>query len=98
MFSQWRLNDEDEFTFMIIMAKTKDGKEINYTIYDERKDGWSSMSRTTGLTACAFTELLINKKIDEKGIQCPEVLGQKEKIYDFVLDYLTKRGIVININ
>jgi len=98
LFSQWKLEDEDEFTFMIILAKTKDGKEISYTIYDERKNGWSSMSRTTGLTACAFAELLINNRIDKKGIQCPEVLGQNEEIYTFVLNYLTRKGIVINEN
>jgi saccharopine dehydrogenase-like NADP-dependent oxidoreductase len=56
------------------------------------------MSRTTGLTACAFTELLINNKIAKKGIQCPEVIGQNEKNYNFVLDYLAKKGIVINQN
>ena len=98
LFNQWKLKDEDEFTFMIILGKTEDGKEISYTIYDERRDGWSSMSRTTGLTACAFTELLINKKIAKKGIQCPEVIGQNEKNYNFVLDYLTKKGIRINQN
>lgn len=98
LFNQWRLNDEDEFTFMIILAKTKDGKEIIYTIYDERRDGWSSMSRTTGLTACAFSQLLIKNKINKKGIQCPEVLGQDEEIYDFILDYLNKKGITIKEN
>jgi saccharopine dehydrogenase-like NADP-dependent oxidoreductase len=98
LFSQWELKDEDEFTFMIILGKTENGREISYTIYDERRDGWSSMSRTTGLTACAFTELLINNKIAKKGIQCPEVIGQNEKNYNFVLDYLTEKGIVINQN
>ena len=39
---------------MMITAVRKDGSEINYTVYDERTDGWSSMARTTGLTACAF--------------------------------------------
>jgi saccharopine dehydrogenase-like NADP-dependent oxidoreductase len=65
LFKEWKLHDEDEFTFMIILATTKSGKDITYTIYDERKDGWSSMSRTTGLTACAFTKLLVNNKISE---------------------------------
>ena len=63
LFEEWKLNNEDEFTFMIIMSKTKDGEEINYTIYDETRKGWSSMSRTTGLTACAFTKLLVDKNI-----------------------------------
>ena len=95
LFKQWKLTDEDEFTFMIILAKAKDGKEISYTVYDERKDGWSSMSRTTGLTACAFTKLLISKNIEAKGIMCPEVLGKNDEYYNFVMDYLSEKGISI---
>ena len=95
LFKEWKLHDEDEFTFMIILATTKSGKDITYTIYDERKDGWSSMSRTTGLTACAFTKLLVNNKISGSGIQCPEKLGQNESNYNFVLNYLKENDISI---
>ena len=95
LFKQWKLTNEDEFTFMIILAMTEDGKEISYTVYDERKDGWSSMSRTTGLTACAFTKLLISKNITAKGILCPEVLGKNDEYYNFVIDYLLEKGISI---
>jgi lysine 6-dehydrogenase len=98
LFKEWKLNDEDEFTFMIILARTKTGEDITYTVYDERKNGWSSMSRTTGLTACAFTKLLVNKKIKGSGIQCPEKLGQIESNYNFVLDYLKEKGISIQSN
>ena len=70
---------------MLIIAITEDGEEISYTIYDERTDGWSSMSRTTGLTACAFTKLLISKNMLDKGMQCPEVLGMDENNYNFVI-------------
>ena len=98
LFKEWKLNDEDEFTFMIILATTKTGDDITYTVYDERKNGWSSMSRTTGLTACAFTKLLVNNKISEKGVQCPESLGQTEFNYNFVLDYLKEKGISIQSN
>ena len=95
LFEQWELTDEDEFTLMIIIARDTDGKEKSYTIYDERKEGWSSMSRTTGLTACAFAELLINGNIEKKGIVCPEIIGKSNKHYNFVINYLTERGIVI---
>ena len=53
------------------------------------------MSRTTGLTACAFTKLLISKNMLAKGMQCPEVLGMNEENYNFVIEYLIERGIVI---
>tara|TARA_B100000945_G_scaffold61640_1_gene45867 strand:+ start:399 stop:1487 length:1089 start_codon:yes stop_codon:yes gene_type:complete len=95
LFKQWKLTDEDEFTLMIIIARNTDGKEKSYTIYDERKEGWSSMSRTTGLTACAFAELLISGNIKKKGIVCPEIIGKSNKHYNFVINYLTERGIII---
>lgn len=98
LFKEWKLNNEDEFTFMIILATTITGEDITFTVYDERKNGWSSMSRTTGLTACAFTKLLVNKKISGNGIQCPEKLGQIESNYNFVLDYLKEKGISIQSN
>ena len=99
LFDEWKLlDDEEEFTFMIITAVRKDGSEINYTVYDERTDGWSSMARTTGLTACAFAKLIIENKITKTGILCPEILGQNKQNYEFVLDYLKERGIRINHN
>lgn len=95
LFKQWKLTDEDEFTFMLIIAKTEDGREISYTIYDQRTEGWSSMSRTTGLTACAFTRLLLSKENLGKGILCPEVLGKNNDNYNFIINYLTEKGIQI---
>jgi len=98
LFEEWKLDNEEEFTIMTISARTYKGKKINYTVYDEGKDGWSSMSRTTGLTACAFTKLLLEKKINKSGVQCPENLGQTEYNYNFVLDYLKEKGISIQSN
>ena len=99
LFDEWKLSkNEDEFTFMIITAIKRDGSEINYTVYDERTEGWSSMARTTGLTACAFAKLIIEKKITKTGILCPETLGQDKSNYDFVIDYLKKRKVRITYN
>ena len=97
LFEEWKLlEDDEEFTFMIITAVKKDDSEINYTVYDERTDGWSSMARTTGLTACAFAKLIIENRITETGILCPETLGQNKQNYDFVMDYLKDKNIRIN--
>ena len=97
LFEEWKLlEDDEEFTFMIITAVKKDDSEINYTVYDERTDGWSSMARTTGLTACAFAKLIIENRITETGILCPEILGQNKQNYDFVMDYLKDKNIRIN--
>jgi len=96
LFKLWKLGEEEEeFTFMLVIATDTDGKEISYTIYDEFTDGWSSMARTTGLTACAFSKLVLEKEIEGSGIICPEKIGMESRLYDFVLDYLKERGISI---
>ena len=98
-FDEWKLSeDEDEFTFMIISAIKRDGTEINYTVYDEKTEGWSSMARTTGLTACAFAKLIAEKNITKTGIICPEVLGQDKNNYDFVTNFLKNKNIRITCN
>tara|TARA_B100000700_G_scaffold56143_1_gene60476 strand:+ start:701 stop:1762 length:1062 start_codon:yes stop_codon:yes gene_type:complete len=98
LFNLWKLDEEDEFTILIIISETNTGKEIIYTIYDEKKDGWSSMSRTTGLTACAISQLLIDGKIKQNGIICPEVIGQNNEHFEFVKKYLKERDIEIKSN
>ena len=96
LFELWKLNEnEEEFTFMLIIATKKNGKEISYTVFDEYTNGWSSMSRTTGLTACALSKLVLEKEIEETGIICPEKIGIENRFYDFVLDYLREKGISI---
>ena len=80
---------------MLILATTDEGVDISYTVYDDYTQGWSSMSRTTGLTACAFSRLILEKKIMEKGVICPETLGTNGLFYDYILDYLSTKGILI---
>ena len=65
---------------------------------DEFTDGWSSMARTTGLTACAFSKLVLEKEIEGSGIICPEKIGMENRFYNFVLDYLKEKGISIEAN
>ena len=96
LFEAWKLDEgEEEFTFMLILATTREGNDINYTIYDDFTEGWSSMARTTGLTACAFSRLVLERKIKDRGIICPETLGKNHVYYNYVLDYLKEKGISI---
>ena len=96
LFESWKLEEgEEEFTFMLILAVPSEGNEISYTIYDEFTEGATSMARTTGLTACAFSRLVLENKIKEKGVICPETLGMNNIFYDYVLNYLRDRGILI---
>ena len=96
LFESWKLEKgEEEFTFMLILAVPRKGNEISYTIYDEFTEGATSMARTTGLTACAFSRLVLENKIRKKGVICPETLGMNDVFYDYVLDYLRDKGILI---
>ncbi len=99
LFDQWRLNpDDEEFTLMQIVIKgKKDGKqmEVEYFLYDEydKKNRISSMSRTTAFTATAVAELVLNKKINAKGIIPPEIVGSEEEAFKFILRYLKDRDV-----
>ena len=80
---------------MLIIATKSNGEEISYTVFDQHTDGWSSMSRTTGLTACALSRLVLDGKIDGKGVIPPENIGVESKLHKFVLSYLKEKGIAI---
>ena len=97
LFKEWKLTENDkEFTLLVITAKTKEGEEISCIVYDEWRDGWSSMSRTTGLTACAITNLIIDKKLTKVGVVTPEDLGTNQDYFNYIINYLKKRKITIN--
>jgi len=54
----------------------------------------TSMARTTGYTCTAAANLVIEGKFSSKGI-CPlEYLGRDDKIFKFILKYLTERGVI----
>ena len=97
LFNEWKLAEDDkEFTLLVITATTKEGDEISCIVYDEWRDGWSSMSRTTGLTACAITNLIIDKKLTKIGVVTPEDLGTNQTFFDYIINYLKERKITIN--
>jgi len=99
LFKEWKLTENDkEFTLLIITAKTMEEEEISCIVYDEWKDGWSSMSRTTGLTACAIANLIIDKNLKETGIITLEELGTNQDYFDYITNYLDKQEISINFS
>lgn len=95
----WRLNPEDEeFTVMRVIIKGKEnGKNVTYTYdlfdrYDETT-GFSSMSRTTGFTCAAMTNLILENKFNQKGIFPPELMAGNKEIFNYVMDYLRERKV-----
>jgi lysine 6-dehydrogenase len=99
LFKAWKLNPEDEeFTIMrVIIQGEEDGvkKEIVYDLYDEYDpiEKISSMARTTGFTATATADMILNNVFNEKGMFPPEMVGKKEKCFNYILEYLKERNV-----
>ena len=99
MFSQWKMQPgEQDMTLMQIIIEGKDGSEIVYDLIDyyDTETGTTSMARTTGYTCTAAANLFLDGKYHKKGIIPPEVLGQDDTAFDYILKYLNERGVVYN--
>ncbi len=99
LIRDWKLNpNEPEFTVMRIkISGKKDGHptSVVYEMYDEydHKQKLSSMARTTGFTATANAELILQNKFSGKGVFPLELVGMDEDCFRFVMDYLADRGV-----
>jgi saccharopine dehydrogenase-like NADP-dependent oxidoreductase len=100
LFSQWKLNDgEVDVTVMRITVEgKKNGDTLRYQfdLYDEYdlESKIHSMARTTGYTATMAVRLLEKGLYSTTGITVPEFLGKDQKVVNFMLDGLKKRGVV----
>ncbi len=100
LFKSWKLNPADkEFTVMrIAITGTEKGepKHIVYDLMDEYDvaSETSSMARTTGYTATAAVNLIINELFEDKGVFPPELVGKYQKCFDFMLAYLKDRNVI----
>ena len=97
LFNQWKLNPEDdEFTFMRLLLKGENlNKQID--IYDRKdfKNGFSSMARTTGYTACAVARKSLEDNFTNFGVFVPEILGEKYGYFEYATKFLKSMGITI---
>ena len=93
LFEAWRLQpDEPEFTHLQVLATLDDGTQQGWLVHDNGADGWSSMARTTGLTACAFAEQMLAGRLEGPGVLMPEAcLGSLPAIRD----HIQARGISV---
>jgi len=105
LFKEWKLaDDEAEFTVMRIGIKGKnDAGEIETVVYDlydeyDAVTGVSSMARTTGYTATAVVNWLLESGFNEVGVFPPELIGHKSACFDFVMNYLNQRGVRYRIS
>ncbi len=100
LFDQWHLHeDEEEFTIMkVIIEGLENGisKKYTYDLYDEfnAETGISSMARTTGYTATAAAQLVLEGDYKRKGISPPEYIGMEAGCLDKMLQYLKERNVI----
>ena len=98
LFKEWKLKPgEHEFTILRVEMKT-DNKIFGYNLYDEYDEvsQTTSMARTTGYTATATINLILEKLFYEKGVFPPELVSKNKIIFDFIINYLSKRHIKIS--
>ncbi len=99
LFPQWKYEEgEEDFTVMrVIVEGEEKGKKKRYTydLFDRynHTTKTSSMARTTGYTATAAANLLLNGQYKRKGIISPEMLGEDAGCFDFILSYLKERKV-----
>ena len=99
LFPQWKYEEgEEDFTVMrVIVEGEEKGKKKRYTydLFDRysHETKTSSMARTTGYTATAAANLVLNGQYKKKGIISPEMLGEDESAFSFILSYLKNRKV-----
>lgn len=97
---EWKLDEhEEEFTIMRVTLKGKNGRDqtenIVYELYDEycRKTNVSSMARTTGYTAAAAANMILDGRFTSKGVFPPELIGPRQECFDYIIGYLEERNV-----
>jgi len=100
LFKEWELGEtEEEMTLMRVTLKGENSQgqeeEVVYNLYDEyhSETGTSSMARTTGYTATAAANLVLEGLFNEKGVFPPELVGKHKACFDYFLRYLEEREI-----
>ncbi len=100
LIDNWKLRrNESEFTVMrVTIEGDENGKQKRYVynLYDEtdKEAAISSMARTTGFTATAAVNYLLDNEVPEAGICPPEKFGALNNACEFVLSYLNDRNVV----
>ena len=95
LIKKWKFDDKrEEFTWMEIKVECNNGEKMSWTIYDEGRNGDSSMARTTGLvTYSCIKQWLMDEEFIPIGVYPPESLSN-EAIFN-VLQNLRDEGVIV---
>ena len=100
LFGEWKLGEkEKELTIMEIAMEGRSeerSKKVIYRLLDrfDEVTGISSMARTTGYTATAVANFMLNGHLNQLGILPPELVGRVNGCLQYVLTYLSERGVI----
>ncbi len=100
LFDEWKLGENEEEITVMRVTMTGENKEgeietIVYDLLDQycKQTQTSSMSRTTGYTAAAVANILLDGLFTEQGLFPPELIGKHESCFNYILNYLKERNI-----
>ncbi len=85
--------DSPDFSVMEVYGRSGE-EEMRFFMYDEFREGFSSMSRVTGYMTALITRLTLKNYV-EPGVNPPEYLGMKDKTFRFIVDEIIKRNVVL---
>lgn len=85
--------DSPDFSIMEVYGRSGE-KEMRFFMYDEYREGFSSMSRATGYVTALITRLVLKNYV-EPGINPPEYLGMNDATFRFIVNEVIKRNIVL---
>lgn len=104
LFPKWLMKpNEEDFTVMrVVVAGEADGETVSrtYHLFDRyhRPSGTTSMARTTGYTCTAVAHLVLDGSYTRRGISPPEFVGQEKSCFEFVLQYLEEREVLLRVS
>lgn len=85
--------ESEDFSIMEVYGRRGD-QEIKYFMYDEAREGFSSMARSTGYIT-AITARIMLKYEFEAGIIPPELFGMEEELFKYIVKEVRKRNITL---
>jgi saccharopine dehydrogenase-like NADP-dependent oxidoreductase len=101
LFPKWKLaeGERDLTVLRVVVDGVKSGKAARLTFdlldrYDAAS-GVHSMARTTGYTASIIARMIAAGLFDRPGLSAPEQLGERPDCVRFLLEGLSRRGIVV---
>ncbi len=86
--------ESPDFSIMLVEGEGVENgerKRMSYLLYDEEKDGFTSMSRVTGFTAAIIARIVVEGSCIY-GVIPPEILGMRIDTFSRIIEEIRDRG------